>query len=73
MAAVIVVDIQIDFGTKGGSRGYMPVVLEDCTAEPIGNKLARSNHEASLFVIQTSFGVISNSKEFTKAVDIIAK
>ena len=26
-------------------RDYLPIVLEDCTAEPIGNGLPRSNHE----------------------------
>ncbi|HYF70596.1 MAG TPA: cysteine hydrolase [Ohtaekwangia sp.] len=49
-------------------RDYVPIVLEDCTAEPIGNNLARSNHEASLLNIQLSFGWVSNSKEFTKAI-----
>jgi ureidoacrylate peracid hydrolase len=48
-------------------RDYVPIVLEDCTAEPIGENLARSNHEASLLNIQLSFGWVSNSKEFTKA------
>jgi ureidoacrylate peracid hydrolase len=50
-------------------RGYMPIVLGDCTAEPIGHKLARSNHEASLLTIQTSFGLVSSSSEFIKAID----
>ena len=36
-------------------RNYLPIVLEDCTAEPIGNGLPRSNHEASLLLIKTSF------------------
>ena len=49
-------------------RGYMPIVLGDCTAEPIGHNLARSNHEASLLTIQTSFGLISSSNEFIKAI-----
>jgi ureidoacrylate peracid hydrolase len=49
-------------------RDYIPIVLEDCTAEPIGNSLARTNHEASLLNIQLSFGWISNSNEFTKAI-----
>jgi ureidoacrylate peracid hydrolase len=38
-------------------RDYSCIVLEDCTAEPIG---AGQNHEASLLVIETLFGWISN-------------
>jgi len=54
-------------------RGFMPVVLGDCTAEPIGNTLARTNHEASLLVIQTSFGLVSSSQEFIKSIAQPAK
>ena len=36
-------------------RGYLPIVLGDCTAEPVGNNLARSNHESSLTIISTTF------------------
>jgi ureidoacrylate peracid hydrolase len=50
-------------------RDYLPIVLEDCTAEPIGNGLPRSNHEASLLVIKTSFGLVSTSKEFIKSIE----
>lgn len=28
-------------------RGFMPILLADCTAEPIGNNLSRTNYEAS--------------------------
>ena len=49
-------------------RDYVPIVLEDCTAEPIGRNLSRSNHEASLLNIQVSFGWISSSSEFTKSI-----
>jgi ureidoacrylate peracid hydrolase len=41
-------------------RDYTCVVLEDCAAEPIGDGLPRSNHEASLTVIETLFGWVSN-------------
>src|ERR1700745_1587564 len=40
-------------------RDYSCLLLEDCMAEPIGNvgnNSARSNHEASLLVIQALFG-----------------
>src|SRR6266446_5305399 len=33
-------------------RDYQPVLLADCTAEPIGYGLPRSNYEASLLTIQ---------------------
>ena len=50
-------------------RDYSCVLLADCTAEPVGHDLPRSNHEASLLVIQALFGWISNSEEFTKALE----
>jgi len=40
---------------------YHCVLLADCTAEPIGNEFPRTNHEASLLVIQTLFGFVSES------------
>ena len=49
-------------------RDYRCVVLEDCTAEPIGNTLARSNHEASLLVIETLFGWLSTSTDLIEAL-----
>lgn len=49
-------------------RDYSPIVLEDCTAEPIGYGLSRSNHEASLLSIQVLFGWVSTSSEFIKAI-----
>ncbi len=49
-------------------RDYSAIVLEDCTAEPIGYDLPRSNHEASLLAIQKSFGWVSNSEAFMKAL-----
>ena len=49
-------------------RDYSCILLEDCCAEPIGFGLARSNHDASLLVIERLFGWVSNSEKFTKAV-----
>jgi ureidoacrylate peracid hydrolase len=49
-------------------RDYSPVLLEDCTAEPIGRDLPTSNHEASLLVIQALFGWVSRSDHFLKAL-----
>lgn len=49
-------------------RDYSCILLEDCTAEPIGQGLARSNHEASLLVIETLFGWVSTSGELQQAL-----
>jgi ureidoacrylate peracid hydrolase len=50
-------------------RDYSSLLLADCTGEPIGNGLPRSNHEASLLLIQTLFGWVSDSNEFIKALE----
>lgn len=49
-------------------RDYSSIVLEDCTAEPIGYGLPRSNHDASILSIQTLLGWVSSSAEFMKAL-----
>jgi len=51
-------------------RDYSCVLLKDCTGEPIGHGLPRSNHEASLLTIQTLFGWVSTSEEFFKALKV---
>ncbi len=50
-------------------RDYSCVLLADCAGEPIGHGLPRSNHEASLLVIQTLSGWVSDSAEFAKAIE----
>jgi ureidoacrylate peracid hydrolase len=49
-------------------RDYSCVLLADCTAEPIGSDLPRTNHEASLLLIQALFGWVSSSAEFMRAL-----
>ncbi len=49
-------------------RDYQPVLLADCTGEPIGYGLPRSNHEASLLTIEVLLGWVSSSDEFIKAL-----
>jgi ureidoacrylate peracid hydrolase len=49
-------------------RDYRCVVLADCTCEPIGSDMARSNHDASLFTIQRLFGWVSSSERFVSAI-----
>ena len=43
-------------------RDYRCVVLEDCTAETVGRSQVRTNHEASLYVIQAQFGWVADSQ-----------
>ena len=50
---------------------YACVLLDDCTAEPLGRDFSRSNHEASLFAIQAAFGWVSNSAEFIHVLDAV--
>jgi ureidoacrylate peracid hydrolase len=45
-------------------RDYQCVLLRDCMAEPIGNNLPRSNHEASLLAIEVLFGWTASSDDF---------
>jgi ureidoacrylate peracid hydrolase len=49
-------------------RNYTCVVLEDCTAEPIGAGLSRTNHEATLLVIERLFGWVSNAHAVVEAL-----
>lgn len=50
-------------------RNYSCVLLEDCTAEPVGAGFARTNHDASLLIIQTLFGWVSHSEKFIEALE----
>ena len=48
-------------------RDFHCLVVEDCVAEPIGAGLPRSNHEASLLVLQTLFGSVTDSQSVEAA------
>jgi ureidoacrylate peracid hydrolase len=50
-------------------RDYSCLLLADCTAEPIGYGLPRSNHDASLLVLQVLFGWVSGSSELLAALE----
>ncbi len=50
-------------------RDYYCLLLADRTAEPIGNGLPRSNHEASLLLMQVLFGRVSDSSAFLTAIE----
>ena len=63
------------------ARDYACILLEDCTAEPIGHGAkgyigvpgaaasGGANHDASLVIIQTLFGWVSNSESVNKALE----
>jgi ureidoacrylate peracid hydrolase len=51
-------------------RDYHCVVLEDCTAEPMGANLSRSNHEATILLVERIFGSVSTSTDFIDALQI---
>ncbi|HVF30063.1 MAG TPA: cysteine hydrolase [Pyrinomonadaceae bacterium] len=50
-------------------RDYAAVVLADCTGEPVGSEFPRSNHEASLFLIQSTFGWVSSSHDLISGLE----
>jgi ureidoacrylate peracid hydrolase len=49
-------------------RDYLPILLADCMSEPIGQRLSRSNHEASLLSTEVLLGWVSSSDQFIGAV-----
>jgi ureidoacrylate peracid hydrolase len=51
-------------------RDYLCVLLEDCMSEPIGQDFPRSNHDASLLVVEERFGWVSSSAEFVRALEL---
>jgi ureidoacrylate peracid hydrolase len=53
-------------------RDYACVLLADCTAEPCGAEFPRSNHEATLYLVEHRFGYVSDSAEFLQALAAMA-
>jgi nicotinamidase-related amidase len=49
-------------------RDYRCLLLADCTAEPVGSELAQSNYEASLRLVATYVGWVSDSSTFLRAL-----
>ena len=49
-------------------RDYHCLVLEDCTAEPVGAGTPRSNHDASVLLFQVFFGWVCQSSELLAAL-----
>jgi len=53
-------------------RDYHCVLLEDCTAEPLGAQFDRSNHDATVFLVESNFGSVSTSTALIDAVTAVA-
>jgi ureidoacrylate peracid hydrolase len=51
-------------------RDYQCLVLTDCCAEAIGSDQARTNHDASLTVIEALFGWTTESAHFIESIAI---
>ncbi|HEV8337197.1 MAG TPA: cysteine hydrolase [Candidatus Polarisedimenticolia bacterium] len=51
-------------------RDYACILLADCMAEPIGQGLPRSNHDASLLAVEVLLGWVSGSAQFIKALEL---
>jgi ureidoacrylate peracid hydrolase len=49
-------------------RDYICLLLADCSAEPLGADFPRSNHQASLLVIQALLGWVSESAALISAL-----
>lgn len=48
-------------------RDYQPVLLTDCIDEPIGQGLPRTNHDASVLLVEMLFGWVSTAQHFLSA------
>jgi ureidoacrylate peracid hydrolase len=49
-------------------RDYRCLLLADCTWEPVGNRLSRSNYEATLLLIELEYGWVSDSSALVLAL-----
>jgi len=50
-------------------RDYRCVLLADCTAEPIGNRLPRTNRQATLLLVELVYGWVAESSDLLRALD----
>jgi ureidoacrylate peracid hydrolase len=50
-------------------RDYHCVLLEDCVAEPVGHGMPRSNHEATVLLVNIMFGWVCQSDGLIGALD----
>ena len=50
-------------------RDYTCIVLEDCTAEPMGANLTPTNHDATLLLVERVFGSVSTGTDLVEALE----
>ena len=51
-------------------RDYRCLLLTDCVAEPIGHRLPRTNHEATLLLVEVLFGWVTESEALTHVLTV---
>lgn len=49
-------------------RDYRCLLLADCTWEPIGTRLSRSNYDATLLLVEVAYGWVSESAMLVRAL-----
>ena len=49
-------------------RDYLSVLLADCASEPLGDIAPRSNHDATLLIVEAMLGWVSDSAKFEVAL-----
>ena len=49
-------------------RDYLSVLLADCASEPLGDIPPRSNHDATLLIVEAMLGWVSDSARFAAAL-----
>jgi ureidoacrylate peracid hydrolase len=47
---------------------YLSILLADCAAEPLGDIAPRSNHDATLLIVEAMLGWVSDSERFEAAL-----
>ena len=50
-------------------RGYECILLDDCVAEPVGGTLDRTNHDATIHLVEMLFGWACDSATTVDALD----
>ena len=49
-------------------RDYLSVLLADCASEALGDIAPRSNHDATLLIVEAMLGWVSDSAKFEVAL-----
>jgi ureidoacrylate peracid hydrolase len=53
-------------------RDYRCILVEDCVAEPVGHGMARTNHDATLLLVNLLFGSVVRSDALIEALGKLA-